>query len=1143
MPTLNNSSKSWQGGFYVLLLLSFVQLLPLLTFALQNDVTALRSFLSGIQYDPTASLTSTWKQENVDSYGCPLGWYGVTCSNGRVTGLLLTRLNLSGEIRKGTLGAISELSSLYLLDNQLSGLLPDDLGSLSLLQQLDVSNNLFHGSIPSSFSNLDNLVNLTLAGNKFGGAIPDMFEKMSSLVTVDLSMNSLSGAIPPTLTLLPYLGYLNLSCNSLSGALPNSLEMPQELETLDLHSNQLSGSIDPAWINLAKIQNIDLSNNSLSGLLPWQQSRPVFSNIVYINLSHNQLSGPLAPTDASSIFANQLQVLDVSSNQLSGELPSFEFAFSLQILRLQNNSFSGSVPPALLSSDATLLEDLDLSMNNLSGELAPITASSLHTLNLSSNALSGVLPPKLGSCAVVDLSTNLFSGDLLAMQTWSNTLEVLDLSSNFLTGDLPNQTAELLRLISFNLSHNSLSGAVPPLFGYFHKLTTLDLSDNQLIGEVPTSLFQSPSLKDLRLSHNQLSGSIILDDAIASGSIPTHYVLPFSHSHATASVSLSPLSVLDLSWNDINGSIPQNIGSLAMLEVLDLSRNKLTGNIPSLSQLDHLQILDLSFNQLNGAIPVQMPVSLQGFNVSNNDLSGKIPYNVEHKFPQSSFFPGNSDLNATPGAFNSSSPTENAAGILSRVNHKRITPAMKAGLTGGCTAGLLLLLFAGLFVLYKQKLRPPRTARTSVFRVIEKGLDQSGGTGNVHRLDLSCQSDVQVAPSVTVGFSGEHLLSPSKDADAVQPKGDIQAQDNFFKSTEVPKCTTPIGMSPSRKQFTDLLQSIPKEESSSSTGNPIVLRVGSPDNLAGDLFLLDNSTTFTAEELSRAPAEVLGRSSHGTSYKATLENGHSVTVKWLREGIARSKKEFTSEAKKFGSIKHPNVMPLKGFYWGPREHEKLLLTDFLHLGSLEGRLSEKNGQMFSPLNWSQRVSIALDIANGLSYLHFEHKLPHGNLKSTNVLLDGPNLDARLTDYSLHRLITVSGTANQIVNAGALGYLAPELADTSKPKPSMKADVYAFGVILLEIFTGKGAGDIISGSFGAVSLADWVKLLADEGKSSDCFDPLIVRDDKEQNILKTSVEELEIALRCLSPAEVRPNIKTVYEELVAIGSNTQLGMQT
>ncbi|GAB4847663.1 hypothetical protein Ancab_026725 [Ancistrocladus abbreviatus] len=91
-----------------------------------------------------------------------------------------------------------------------------------------------------------------------------------------------------------------------------------------------------------------------------------------------------------------------------------------------------------------------------------------------------------------------------------------------------------------------------------------------------------------------------------------------------------------------------------------------------------------------------------------------------------------------------------------------------------------------------------------------------------------------------------------------------------------------------------------------------------PDRLAGELFFLDASLMFTAEELSRAPAEVLGRSSHGTLYKATLDSGQMLMVKWLRAGLVKHKKEFAREVKKIGLMRHPNIVPLRAYYWGPK---------------------------------------------------------------------------------------------------------------------------------------------------------------------------------------------------------------------------------
>lgn len=103
-------------------------------------------------------------------------------------------------------------------------------------------------------------------------------------------------------------------------------------------------------------------------------------------------------------------------------------------------------------------------------------------------------------------------------------------------------------------------------------------------------------------------------------------------------------------------------------------------------------------------------------------------------------------------------------------------------------------------------------------------------------------------------------------------------------------------------------------------------------------FLSGWDTIIHSWGLSRAPAKVLGRSSHGTSYKATLDNGHVLTVKWLREGLAKHKKEFAREAKKFGNIRHPNLVSLRGYYWGPREHEKLTLSNYVSTESLANHL-------------------------------------------------------------------------------------------------------------------------------------------------------------------------------------------------------------
>ncbi|MQM10616.1 hypothetical protein Taro_043508 [Colocasia esculenta] len=1042
-----------------------------------QDILALLEFKKGVNHDPTGYILQSWNEESVDFNGCPSSWNGVVCNGANVAAVVLDNLGVTADADLGVLTNLTMLMKLSMANNSISGVLFSNIAGFKSLRYLDISNNLFSGALPAEIGKLKNLQNLSLAGNNFSGSLPHSIGELSSIQSLDLSHNSFSGPLPSTLTSLRNLVVLNLSFNLFTREMPTGLQQISTLEVLDLGWNDLEGGIDWIFLMQASVVHVDLSGNSMISLSPKELKflSDISDTLTYLNLSNNQLTGSLIVEDALPTFG-RLKVLDLSYNQLSGELPGFDYAYDLVVLRLANNGFSGFVPNALLKGESLVLSELDLSANNLSGHVGMITSLTLQILNLSSNAISGELPLLTGGCNVVDLSRNQFTGNLSVIAKWGNEVEFIDLSQNQLTGPFPDATSQFLRLSSLNLSHNLLVNTLPAILAEYPKLSVLDLSFNQFNGPILTDLLTSTTLQDLYLQNNLLEGSISLAQSQSSG-------------------KKSNLQVLDLSGNHFNGGFPEDIITLTGLQVLKIAENNFSGPLPrAMSKFISLTSLDISVNHFTGQLPANLPNTLVSFNASYNDLSGVVPANLR-KFPDSSFHPGNSMLQL-PG---SPPGSDNDSGAKSA--HRPIRKIIKVVVIASCVvAGLILILLA--IIVHCRRIPSRSQSVESTSKDILRSLPETSGVKSME--------------------TGGALVSD----DLVAPR---KASSSEIRSSDE-KVTAVSGFSPSK---TSHFSWSPESGESCMAENLGRLDVRSPDLLAGELHFLDDTITLAPEELSRAPAEILGRSSHGTSYKATLDNGILLTVKWLREGVAKPKKEFAREAKKFANIRHPNVVGLRGYYWGPTQHEKLILTDYISPGSLASFLYDRPGRKGPPLAWVQRLKIAVDVARGLNYLHFDRTVPHGNLKATNILLDGLDLNARVADYCLHRLMTQAGTTEQILDSGVLGYRAPELAASKKPNPSFKSDVYAFGVILLELLTGRCAGDVVSGEEGGVDLTDWVRLRVAEGRGSDCFDPAMAPEMATPVASKGMREVLGIALRCIRPVSERPGIKSVYEDLSSI----------
>ncbi|TKY73915.1 inactive receptor kinase [Spatholobus suberectus] len=1025
-------------------LLLFLTLLSASSSASLPELRSLLEFKKGITVDPLKLLDS-WTPNSVaeSAAACPYSWRGVLCDeeSGNVTGIVLDRLGLGGELKFHTLLGLKMLRNLSLSGNEFTGRLPPSLGSLASLQHLDLSQNKFYGPVPAR-------------------------------------INDLWG-----------LNYLNLSNNQFKGGFPSGLNNLQQLRVLDLHANGLWAEIGDVLSTLRNVERVDLSLNQFFGRLALaaENFSGLANTVHFLNLSYNNLNGPFFGSSAVSLFRN-LQVLDLSNNSITGELPSLGSLPALRVLRLGRNQLFGSVPEELLQTSVPL-EELDLSVNGFTGSIAVINSTSLNILNLSCNSLSGSLPTSLRRCTVIDLSRNMLSGDISVIQNWEAPLEVIRLSSN------------------------KLSGSLPPILGTYSKLSTVDLSLNELNGSIPRGLVTSSSVTRLNLSGNQFTGPLLLQ---GSGASELLLMRPSQ-----------PMEYLDVSNNSLEGALLSEIARMGGLKLLNLARNGFSGQLPNeLNKLSYLEYLDLSNNKFTGNIPDKLSSSLTVFNVSNNDLSGRVPDNLR-RFSPSSFHPGNGKLMLPNDSPETSSVPDN---IPDKGRHHSSKGNIRIAIILASVGAAVMIAFV-LLAYHRTQLKEFHGRSEFTGQNTRRDVKLGLARPSLFKFNTNVQP-----PATSLSFSNDHLLTSNSRS--------LAGQSEFI--TEISEHGLPQGMvaTSSASVNPNLMDNPPTLSGrKSSPGSPLsssprfieacekpaMLDVYSPDRLAGELFFLDSSLAFTAEELSRAPAEVLGRSSHGTLYKATLDSGHMLTVKWLRVGLVKHKKEFAREVKRIGSMRHPNIVPLLAYYWGPREQERLLLADYIHGDSLALHLYESTPRRHSPLSFSQRIRVAVDVARCLLYLH-DRGLPHGNLKPTNILLAGPDYNARLTDYGLHRLMTLAGIAEQILNLGALGYRAPELATASKPVPSFKADVYALGVILMELLTRKSAGDIISGQSGAVDLTDWVRLCEREGRVMDCIDRDIAGGEESS---KEMDELLAISLRCILPVNERPNIRQVFDDLCSI----------
>ncbi|TYI85378.1 hypothetical protein E1A91_D05G437500v1, partial [Gossypium mustelinum] len=547
-------------------------------------------------------------------------------------------MNLSSSLRSLSLGGcdlqgkfpknIFDLPNLNLLnlgDNQNLNLDPLKLNRSSNLEHLDLSSMSFSTEFIDSVDNLHALKYLDLSGNSFFQGISVSITNLSSLEYLDISGANIFGGLPDSMGNLVSLKFLVLYYSNLLGPVPRSLGNLLQLTRLDLSQNQLSGQIPRSLGNLLQLTHLDLSLNQLSGQIP--RSLGNLLQLTHLDLSQNQLSGQI-PRSLGKL--SQLTHLDSQLTHL--DLSQNQ----LKYLNLKNNKLQGPFPSSIFQ--LLNLTFLSLSSNNLSGVIEFSIFSNLPNLKhlgLSYNSLSltssTTSTANLTSLFLSSCNLSEFPQFLKGLTS----LESLDLSYNGIEGKIPQWMQELGNdsLSYLNVSHNSLTE--------LRRSKCFLISNNSFNGEVSSLICNVTSLQILDLSHNNLSGTIPQCFGRLSDSLQ-FLNLKKNKFYGTIPPTFAKgcqLSNFNLNGNLLEGPLTPSILTCKGLEVLDLGNNDINDTFPHwLGSLPELQVLVLKSNQLHGSLCVNNSKSspffskIQIFDLSSNYFSGPLPVRYINSF-------------------------------------------------------------------------------------------------------------------------------------------------------------------------------------------------------------------------------------------------------------------------------------------------------------------------------------------------------------------------------------------------------------------------------------------------------------------------------------------------------------------------------
>lgn len=783
----------------------------------------------------------------------------------------------------------------------------------------------------------------------------------------------------------------------------------------------------------------------------------------------------------------------------------------LRILNLFGNRFSGGIPEGY--GDLNSLWNFNLSSNALSGSIPEFIGDlpNIRFLDLSKNGFIGEIPSALFrhcyKTKFVSLSHNNLAGSIPASLVNCSDLEGFDFSFNNLSGVVPSRLCDIPRLSYVSLRSNALSGSVQNLISTCQSLEHLDFGSNRFTDLAPFRVLGMQNLTYLNLSYNGFGGHIPEISACSGrleffdasensldGMIPSSITkckslkllsLELNRLEGNIPVDIQELQgllVIKLGNNSISGMIPKGFGNVELLELLDLHNLNLTGEIPhDIGNCKFLLGLDVSGNKLEGEIPQTFynMTNLESLILHHNQLNGSIP-------PSLGNLSRIQNLDLSHNLLSGSIPS--SLGNLNNLTHFDLS---FNNLSGAIPVVATIQHFgASAFSNNPFLCGTPLDTPCPV-----NGTGSPAAPGKAKVLSTSAIVAIVAAAVILTGVCLVTIMN-------MRARGGRKDDDQIMIVE-----STPLGST----------------ESNVIIGKLVLFSKSLPSKYedweAGTKALLDKES-------------LIGGGSIGTVYRTDFEGSISIAVKKLETlGRIRNQEEFEHEIGRLGNLQHPNLVSFQGYYWS--SSMQLILSEFVPNGNLYDNLhgvgypgtstSRGNRELY----WSRRFQIALGTARALSYLHHDCRPPilHLNIKSSNILLDD-KYEAKLSDYGLGKLLPILDNYGLTKFHNAVGYVAPELAQGLRQ--SEKCDVYSFGVILLELVTGRKPVESPSTN-EVVVLCEYVRGLLEAGSASNCFD---------RNLLGFAENELiqvmRLGLICTSEDPLRrPSMAEVVQVLESI----------